>query len=308
MGAGAPLPRQLSVPWVRGEEWAGSLEDFEEAWAAEVARRHDPLEFIIILGLQARRHRTCLMACMVGRHLCHSCRKHTGLRHVCFSCLHPLAVQQRSACGCALSSGAARSSVLEAEAGSAAAASAGTPAEQPPTAGTAHPDPSRDNFLPGRHVSDPGSAASSRAGAAKGLGPGTASSEPDGRTGPAKGLGLAASPAGSAAGGSSARPSDDMEAGAGGTGSDPDQNPGTADEAAAAAAAAAAAHAEAARVAAERDARARWQAMQEEEADLLVRMALFAGCRVRVSAPIIAAIMESRMAQWQIVHEEAAGI
>ena len=42
-GAGAPLPRQLSVPWVRGEEWAGSLEDFEEAWAAEVGRRRDPL-------------------------------------------------------------------------------------------------------------------------------------------------------------------------------------------------------------------------------------------------------------------------
>ncbi|KAK9836936.1 hypothetical protein WJX81_000753 [Elliptochloris bilobata] len=36
--AGGDLPRQLSVPWVRGDEWAGSLEEFEEAWAAEVAR------------------------------------------------------------------------------------------------------------------------------------------------------------------------------------------------------------------------------------------------------------------------------
>ena len=41
-GVGAPLPRQLSAPWVRGEEWTGSLEEFEEAWAAEVARRRAP--------------------------------------------------------------------------------------------------------------------------------------------------------------------------------------------------------------------------------------------------------------------------
>lgn len=30
--------RTLSVPWVRGHEWAGTPEELEEAWAAEVSR------------------------------------------------------------------------------------------------------------------------------------------------------------------------------------------------------------------------------------------------------------------------------
>lgn len=32
----------LSVPWVRGDEWAGSLAEVEEAWAAEMVRRCAP--------------------------------------------------------------------------------------------------------------------------------------------------------------------------------------------------------------------------------------------------------------------------
>ena len=207
-------------------------------------------------------------------------------------------MQQRLACNYALSSGLARSSVLEAEARPAAAASAGAPAEQPPMVGTAHPGPSPENPLPSRHVSDPGSAASSRADAAKGLGLGTASSEPDGRTGPARGLGLGASPAGSAAGGSSARLSDNTEAGEGAAASNPEQSPSTEEEAAAAAAAAAAAYAEAARVAAERDARARWQAMQEEEADLLVRSAC--RCCLAVGPNL------SGLCKWHMVQEHNA--
>jgi hypothetical protein len=30
--------RTLSVPWVRGHEWAGTPKELEEAWAAEVSR------------------------------------------------------------------------------------------------------------------------------------------------------------------------------------------------------------------------------------------------------------------------------
>lgn len=32
------VERTLSVPWVRGPVWAGTQEEFEEAWAAEVSR------------------------------------------------------------------------------------------------------------------------------------------------------------------------------------------------------------------------------------------------------------------------------
>lgn len=30
--------RTLSVPWIRGHAWAGTPEELEEAWAAEVSR------------------------------------------------------------------------------------------------------------------------------------------------------------------------------------------------------------------------------------------------------------------------------
>ena len=35
--------RTLSVPWIRGESWAGTPEELEEAWAAEVSRGCAPL-------------------------------------------------------------------------------------------------------------------------------------------------------------------------------------------------------------------------------------------------------------------------
>lgn len=34
--------RTLSVPWIRGESWAGTQEELEEAWAAEVSRGCTP--------------------------------------------------------------------------------------------------------------------------------------------------------------------------------------------------------------------------------------------------------------------------
>ncbi len=38
--------RTLSVPWIRGESWAGTQEELEEAWAAEVSRGYASLHAV----------------------------------------------------------------------------------------------------------------------------------------------------------------------------------------------------------------------------------------------------------------------